>query len=196
MVRMWGLNPSLLDNRRLLGQHVELHILTNLHIRRLEIARDQGVPPEDIDWTGIKMGWRTHPQFTWWFGKVGAVIEFHEIVVNEMARRKWEKESPDMSYADFRKSHYSHPSPVLSQWKKLALLDPKDQTYGDFYIICAAYPERVIRDLRHLIEKWTKEELSGRPPKHHQPDKAMNLLRDLASSKEEYTAWLEEKLLT
>lgn len=195
MVRVFQVEPEILDDRRLLGQHNELHILINLHMRRLRIAAEQNVRPENIDWTGIKMGWRTHPQFTWWFGKVGALMQFHNIVRNEIAIRKWKKYSPEKDFYEFVREN-PHPSPIDEQLEELPFLDIRDKSYGSFVRIAVENPDRVIRDLRHLFEKWDRDVAVGRPPTRHDPIKAENTLAELLGSFEAFEEARAEKLLT
>lgn len=186
MVRLWQVSPEILDGRRLNGAHNEVHILISVHLKILKMAREQGVSIDQIDWSGTRLGWRTHPQVTWWFGKVGAVFEYHDIVVKEMNDRKMAK---GQEVTD-------HKSPTLDQFYQLKQLDPDDISYGHFWEIVDAYPDRQIRDLRHLFEKWDKELASDRWPTGYRPDLAFTTLRLLVPNLEELSRMLDEKLLT
>lgn len=176
----------MLDGRRLNGGHNEAHILLSVHLRILKKAREQGVAIQDIDWTGDRLGWRTHPQVTWWFGKVGAVFEYHDILVQEMNARKLAKGKPITD----------HLSPTLDQFYQLRQLDPNDTSYGTFWQIVKDNPDRQIRDLRHLFEKWDKEIHEGRFPTGYDPAIAFHELRTLVPDTEEMNRMLAEKLLT
>ncbi len=64
-----------LDNRRLLGQHSETHILLSVLDKHAK---------------GKPSGWSNGPQGRIWIGKRGAICRYHDdIVLPEMARRGW-----------------------------------------------------------------------------------------------------------
>lgn len=189
MVRVWHLSPTVLDQRRLTGEHVENHIIVNVLLRMYAVAKEQGCQVQEVDWTGIKIGWRSHPQVTRWIGRVGALIQRHDDLVQEMNFRKWERDGrpTPLIYTD-------HNSDMEEQLEKLRELDPNDDSYGHFYQYCD--PDRKLLDLRHLFEKWEKDKAAGRPPKGHDDIAAYHQLALLAGDLETAEKMLMEKLLT
>ena len=169
MVRVWSPPPRVLDNRRLLGEHQELHTIVSVLLSTQEIANAQGVTPDKINWDQIRLGWRSHPQVTRWHGKIGAVIERHDIVAKEMFWRKRKKTGENAE----------HQSPMEKQILRLSELDPSDNSYGTLKAIVRTDPQREIIDLRHLLEKWDKDEEKGRPPKGHNHNWVKNRLIQL-----------------
>lgn len=190
MVRSWTVPPSILDQRRLSGEHVENHIIVNVILRMYQIADDQECLVEDIDYTDIKLGWRSHPQVKRWIGRVGALIERHDQLAKEMSVRKAEKHgNPQLLYDP-------HASPMSDQVTLLTKLDPWDKTYGKWNDFAHGHPDLAILDLRHLFEKWERDEAAGRPPKDHDPDSAYTLLVTLVGDADLADKLMMEKLLT
>ena len=74
-MRIWDLLPSLLCRQHLLGEHRELHGLWRILI-------------ED------RKGYAQHPETRRWRGKLAALYERHEALVEEMARRGYQHASP------------------------------------------------------------------------------------------------------
>lgn len=82
MVKAWCLPSSLyflFDRSRLLGQHVESHLMANAQERRIN---------------GIKAGWQNHPQTKRFNNKPGQLIYIHDNCVKEMKRRGYKHNSP------------------------------------------------------------------------------------------------------
>lgn len=79
MVRAWNVPPSLLDDKRLLGQHVESHIMYNSQVKRAK---------------GIKAGWQNHPQTRRFDECSGMLVDIHRLCVDEMKRRGFKHNSP------------------------------------------------------------------------------------------------------
>lgn len=67
-MRIWFVPVAELDDRHLLGEHLELHVMAN------ELIRPGG-------------GWRNHPAVKLFRGKLGALYRRHEEQVAEMQRR-------------------------------------------------------------------------------------------------------------
>lgn len=67
-MRIWFVSVSELDDRHLLGEHVELHVMANA------LIRGGG-------------GWYNHPATQMFRGKLGALYRRHEQQVAEMRRR-------------------------------------------------------------------------------------------------------------
>lgn len=67
-MRIWFVPVTELDDRHLLGEHLELHVMAN------ELIRPGG-------------GWRNHPAVKLFRGKLGALYRRHEEQVAEMQRR-------------------------------------------------------------------------------------------------------------
>ena len=81
-MRSWHpIPPSDLDRQRLLGEHVELHVLFNSVVRN----RD---------------GWRHHPERKRWENHLPALVERHNQIVQEMLRRGYNHRSPMNLYTN------------------------------------------------------------------------------------------------
>lgn len=190
MVRSWTVDPKILDQRRLTGEHVENHIIVNVILRMYRIADEQECLVEDINFDGIKLGWRSHPQVKRWIGRVGALIERHDMLAQEMTSRKAEKAGdPALLYAP-------HVSLMTEEQIALNELDPLDKTYGQWDQFAASNPQLAIVDLRHLFEKWERDKEAGRTPKGHDPDSAYSTLVALVGDSELADKLMMEKLLT
>lgn len=74
-MRIWDLDPSRLCRQHLLGEHAELHALWT-------------VLTEDRE------GYREHPETERWEGKLAALYERHEALVEEMVERGFQHASP------------------------------------------------------------------------------------------------------
>ncbi len=74
-MRIWDLDPSRLCRQHLLGEHRELHGLWNV--------LTQG-----------KQGYRQHPETQRWVGKLAALYQRHEALVEEMEARGYDHASP------------------------------------------------------------------------------------------------------
>ena len=69
-MRIWFVPISELDDRHLLGEHLELHVMTSA------LIRGGG-------------GWYNHPATRFFKGRLGALYRRHEEQVAEMRRRGW-----------------------------------------------------------------------------------------------------------
>lgn len=74
-MRIWDIHPELLCRKHLLGEHRELHGLWNIHV----LGRE---------------GYRLHPETRRWEGKLLALFQRHERLVEEMLRRGYAHSSP------------------------------------------------------------------------------------------------------
>jgi hypothetical protein len=74
-VRIWDLEPALLCDRHLLGEHRELHGIWSIL-------------------TTGKRGYSRHPETLRWRGRLAALYARHEAQVAEMARRGFRHASP------------------------------------------------------------------------------------------------------
>lgn len=74
-MRIWDIDPALLCDRRLLGEHNELHALWNIILK------------------GLK-GFSNHPETKRWRGKIRDLYLRHEARVKEMERRGFRHVSP------------------------------------------------------------------------------------------------------
>lgn len=74
-MRIWDVPPSLLCRQHLLGEHRELHGLWRILI-------------ED------RKGYAHHPETRRWRGKLAALYQRHQALVEEMARRGYQHASP------------------------------------------------------------------------------------------------------
>ncbi|HUQ85443.1 MAG TPA: pyrimidine dimer DNA glycosylase/endonuclease V [Candidatus Limnocylindrales bacterium] len=73
-MRIWDLSPSILCRKHLLGEHLELHSI----------------------WTVItqnKKGYSRHPETLRWVGKLKALYNRHDHLVNEMKNRGYNHHS-------------------------------------------------------------------------------------------------------
>lgn len=74
-MRIWDIDPKLLCDRHLLGEHNEAHALWSIIVN------------------GLK-GWSNHPETKRWRGKLKALYLRHEATANEMQRRGFNHKSP------------------------------------------------------------------------------------------------------
>lgn len=74
-VRIWDLEPAVLCDRHLVGEHAELHALWAV------LTQD-------------KRGYREHPETKRWVGRLAALHARHERLVAEMAARGFRHHSP------------------------------------------------------------------------------------------------------
>jgi hypothetical protein len=74
-MRIWDLDPALLCDRHLLGEHRELHAI----------------------WTVLttnRTGYARHPETVRWRGRLAALYRRHDAQVTEMSRRGFRHRSP------------------------------------------------------------------------------------------------------
>ena len=74
-MRVWDVDPARLCRAHLLGEHREIHAL-------FVILNEN------------RAGYRNHPETKRWAGKLPALAERHDRVVNEMIRRGYNHHSP------------------------------------------------------------------------------------------------------
>ena len=74
-MRIWDIDPSELCRQHLLGEHRELHGLWNI------LTQD-------------KKGYRRHPETMRWEGKLAALYDRHEALVEEMSARGYGHATP------------------------------------------------------------------------------------------------------
>jgi Pyrimidine dimer DNA glycosylase len=74
-MRIWDLDPALLCDRHLLGEHRELHAVWSVL-------------------TTERAGYARHPETLRWRGRLAALYRRHEEQVAEMARRGFRHRSP------------------------------------------------------------------------------------------------------
>lgn len=74
-MRIWDIQPSLLCRQHLLGEHRELHALWTV------ITQD-------------KKGYSQHPETKRWVGKLKALYNRHEALVEEMEKRGYRHGTP------------------------------------------------------------------------------------------------------
>ena len=79
MVKIWCVPISILDRQRLLGEHVELHIIFNALHKQLK---------------GIKGGWQHHPETLRFKNHLGMLYDRHRQQVQEMQSRGYNHKSP------------------------------------------------------------------------------------------------------
>ncbi len=74
-MRIWDINPGYLNDKSLLGEHVELHGL-------FSIVKNN------------KIGYSNHPETKRWVNFLGALNKRHELIVSEMNLRSFKHNSP------------------------------------------------------------------------------------------------------
>tara|TARA_Y100001970_G_C14233347_1_gene860175 strand:+ start:1458 stop:2150 length:693 start_codon:yes stop_codon:yes gene_type:complete len=74
-MRIWDINPGYLNDKSLLGEHVELHGLVSIL-------------------TNNKKGYSNHPETKRWVGYNWAISKRHELLVSEMKIRGFNHQSP------------------------------------------------------------------------------------------------------
>jgi hypothetical protein len=101
-VRIWDLDPSLLCDRHLLGEHRELHAIWSVL-------------------TTGKRGYANHPETLRWRGRLAALHARHESQVTEMARRGFRHASPlDRELATGAAEQTELVDPIETQRTRLA----------------------------------------------------------------------------
>tara|TARA_Y100001960_G_C14714983_1_gene849139 strand:- start:110 stop:799 length:690 start_codon:yes stop_codon:yes gene_type:complete len=78
-MRIWDINPGYLNDKSLLGEHVELHGLASIIVNN-------------------KKGYSKHPETKRWVDYLGSLKKRHDLLVSEMALRGFEHNSP-LKYA-------------------------------------------------------------------------------------------------
>lgn len=74
-MRIWDLEPDILCDRHLLGEHRELHAVWSILSKG-------------------KRGYANHPETLRWRGRLKALYARHEVLVEEMKRRGFDHRSP------------------------------------------------------------------------------------------------------
>jgi hypothetical protein len=74
-MRIWDVEPKLLCDKHLLGEHRELHAIW-------------------VILTENKRGYRSHPEVKRWEGKLRALYRRHSVLVEEMKIRGFRHQSP------------------------------------------------------------------------------------------------------
>ena len=74
-MRIWDINPGYLNDKSLLGEHVELHGLFSIVINN-------------------KIGYSNHPETKRWSNFLGALTKRHELITSEMNLRGFRHNSP------------------------------------------------------------------------------------------------------
>jgi hypothetical protein len=101
-MRIWDLDPALLCDRHLLGEHRELHAIWAIL-------------------TSDKRGYRHHPETLRWRGRLAALYVRHEAEVAEMVRRGFRHASPlDPGFATGATRQTQLLDPLHTQRERLA----------------------------------------------------------------------------
>lgn len=74
-MRVWDIDPSLLCDKHLGGEHREIHAIYNI----LTLGHK---------------GYRHHPETKRWLGKIDALVKRHDLVAGEMIQRGKNHKSP------------------------------------------------------------------------------------------------------
>ena len=100
-MRIWDLEPGVLCDRHLLGEHSELHALWSVL-------------------TTGKRGYANHPETLRWHGRLAALFARHDAQVAEMLRRGFDHRSPlDAALATGASRQTELLEPVASQRERL-----------------------------------------------------------------------------
>jgi hypothetical protein len=75
-MRIWDVPCSMLSDKHLLGEHVELHTIYSAHMR------------------GLTGGYSRHPETLRWSGHLAALYARHDEQVQEMVARGFNHRSP------------------------------------------------------------------------------------------------------
>jgi hypothetical protein len=100
-VRIWDVPPSALCRQHLLGEHRELHGLWNVLMHDLQ-------------------GYRNHPETKRWVGRLPALEMRHQALVDEMARRGYNHQSPLVGNPTGQQKQDQYVDDMATQWKLLA----------------------------------------------------------------------------
>ncbi len=117
MVRVWLVGPEYLDDQRLLGEHLEIHLIIGAIAKRHK---------------GKKGGWVSHPETTRYENRVKALLKRHKKLVEEMKKRGWNagkihktplptKGIPKSAFKDFKPTKQmilKDISDLKKRWKK------------------------------------------------------------------------------
>ncbi len=96
-MRIWDITPERLCRNHLLGEHNELHAMWNIL-------------------TQNKKGYQNHPETKRWKGKLRALFDVHEAIVQEMIKRGYRHQSPlDKRLAKGKRVQDSFVDPVERQ---------------------------------------------------------------------------------
>lgn len=100
-MRVWDVSPKILCRKHLLGEHRELHAIYSILSQN-------------------KKGYRNHPETIRWVGKLSALYERHEKLVNEMEQRGYVHRSPlDKKHARGKKMQDAFVNTLPEQMKIL-----------------------------------------------------------------------------
>lgn len=80
-MRVWDIDPSLLCDKHLNGEHREIHAIYNI----ITFGHE---------------GYKYHPETKRWVGKIDALVKRHDKVVNEWLRRGKNHKTPLMNVGD------------------------------------------------------------------------------------------------
>ena len=101
-MRIWDLEPRVLCDQHLLGEHRELHAIWSVL-------------------TTGKRGYANHPETLRWRGRLAALYARHAVQVEEMHRRRFAHRSPldaDLATGSARQTEFLEP--VETQRQRLA----------------------------------------------------------------------------
>ena len=108
-MRVWDVDVTILCRKHLLGEHRELHGLWNI------LTKHEG-----------KGGYSQHPETKRWVGKLKALYNRHQALVEEMGRRGYIHNSPlDKSLAKGKSTQDLFINTILEQ-KKILKTKPCD----------------------------------------------------------------------
>lgn len=74
-MRIWDIDPAMLCRNHLLGEHGELHAIWSILTKK-------------------KKGYSHHPEVVRWKGRLRALYNRHEKLINEMVKRGYRHRSP------------------------------------------------------------------------------------------------------
>ncbi len=117
MVRVWHVKPEYLDNQRLLGEHLEIHVIIGAITKRHQ---------------NKKGGYVNHPETKKYENKVRFLLKRHQALIHEMKKRGWNtgkihktplptENIPKKAFKDFKpnkKMILKDISDLRTRWKK------------------------------------------------------------------------------
>jgi len=113
-MRSWyPIEPNMLDDKRLLGEHVELHTMASVIYNK-------------------KKGYANHPETNRWRGHTEFMKYRHDAIVNEMKKRDFKHKSEFKYYKKGEKAEPKLIEPLHIMLNKLVIKQNNTSFVGDF----------------------------------------------------------------
>jgi hypothetical protein len=142
MVRVWHVKPKYLDNQRLLGEHLEIHVILGAVVKRHLKCRKPRRFPSMLKNTPRRFltkkgGYVNHPETIKYENKVKFLLKRHAALIQEMKKRGW-------------KAGKQHKTP-------LPVKGIPKSAFKDYRIT----KEMILHDITDLKKRWKKEGKKG-----------------------------------